>query len=152
MKSVVFCSSQRFKKEMNDFIAEVRRSAGKMGVHPVIFDPEFEDRPDNLHLKPEKERMSDYSYRTSVAGRVYDHLFRKVRVADVCFVFNKDGYLGANTNGELFAAAALGKTIYALHDKTMMGHYPDELYEEPSSRKLVHEIVSTPEELLKRLV
>ncbi|MBI5148003.1 MAG: hypothetical protein HZA37_02520 [Parcubacteria group bacterium] len=151
MKSVVFCSSQRFKKDMYEFIAALRNLAKEKGMHPVIFDPEFEDRPDDLHLKSEKERMSDYSYRTSVAGRVYDHLFRKVRVADVCFIFNKDGYLGANTNGELFAAAALGKTIYALHEKTAMGSYPRDLYDEPSSRKLIHEIVSTPDELLKRL-
>ncbi len=152
MKSVVFCSSQRFKKEMAEFIAALREFAKEKGAHPVIFDPEFEDRPDDLHLLPEKERMADHFYKTSVAGRVYDHLFRKVRVADVCFIFNQDGYLGANTNGELFAAAALGKTIYALHEQTKMGHYPGDLYEEPSSRKLIHEIVSTPGELFQRLV
>jgi len=38
-----------------------------------------------------------------------------------------------------------------LHDQTLMGHYPHDLYEEPSSRKLIHEVVPTPEELLKRL-
>ncbi|OGY97259.1 MAG: hypothetical protein A2128_02365 [Candidatus Liptonbacteria bacterium GWC1_60_9] len=151
MKSVVFCSSQRFKKELADFIVELRAHAGKRGLHLVIFDPEFEDRPDDLHLASEKDRLADPQYRNSVAGRVYDHLFRKVRVADVCFIFNKDGYLGANTNGELFAAAALGKTIYALHEKTMMGAYPHDLYEEPSSRKLIHEVVSDPDALLKRL-
>jgi hypothetical protein len=152
MKSVVFCSSQRFKKELAEFIREFRRHAAEHGLHPVIFDPEFEDRYDGLHLVSEKERLQNHEYRSTVAGRVYDHLFRKVRVADVCFIFNKDGYLGANTNGELFAAAVLGKTIYALHDKTMMGNYPHDLYEEPSSRKLIHEIVSTPEELLRRLM
>ena len=152
MKSVVFCSSQRFRDDLNKFIKELREVAGVKDLHPVIFDPEFEMRPDNLHLASEKERMKDESYKYSVAGRVYDHLFRKVRVADVCFIFNKDGYLGANTNGELFAAAALGKTIYALHDITKMGSYPNDLYEEPSARRLIHEIVSTPAELLRRLV
>ena len=82
---------------------------------------------------------------------VYDHLFRKVRVADVCFIFNKNGYLVVNTSGELFAAAALGKTIYALDDKILMGQYPHELYEEPAPKKLIHELVKTPEELLARL-
>lgn len=149
---MVFCSSQRFKKEMYEFIAELRKLASQKELHPVIFDPEFEDRPSNFHMASEKERLSDAHYRSTVAGKVYDHLFRKVRVADVCYIFNKDGYLGANTNGELFAAAALGKTIYAFSDKTMMGSYPRDLYEEPSSRKLIHEIVGTPEELLKRLV
>src|SRR3989344_7292206 len=151
MKSVVFCSSQRFKGEMRAFIDELRLLAKAKDLHPVIFDPEFEERESDLHLANEKDRMKDAYYKNSVAGRVYDHLFRKVRVADVCFVFNKDGYLGANTNGGLFAAAALGKTIYALHDQTLMGHYPHDLYEEPSSRKLIHEVVPTPEELLKRL-
>ena len=152
MKSIVFCSSQRFKKEMNEFIFDLRKSAREHGAHLVIFDPEFEESHEPLNSLHEKDRMQDESYKNTVAGKVYDHLFRKVRVADVCFVFNKDGYLGANTNGELFAAAALGKTIYALHEKTLMGHYPHDLYEEPSSRKLIHEVVSTPEELWKRLV
>lgn len=136
---------------MNDFISELRNLARNSGGHLVIFDPEFEDRPYDFQNSHEKDRMQDHEYRNTVAGRVYDHLFRKVRVADVCFIFNKDGYLGANTNGELFAAAALGKTIYALHEKTLMGHYPYDLYEEPSSRKLIHEVVDIPEELLKRL-
>ena len=152
MKSVVFCSSQRFKKEMNEFVADLKRQAQKQGQHLVIFEPEFEDYPQEFHNKHEKERLADPFYKATVGGKVYDHLFRKVRVADVCFIFNKDGYLGANTSGELFAAAALGKTIYALHEKTLMGSYPHDLYEEPSPRKLIHEVVSTPEELMKRLV
>ncbi len=128
----------------------------------MIFDPEFDSdslpagRQGNghsdFHLLPEKERLQNPLYRSEVAGKVYDHLFRKVKVADVCFVFNKDGYLGANTNGELFAAAMAGKLVYALEEMTLMGDYPDGLYEEPSSRKFIHEIVSTPEELLMRLL
>ena len=152
MKSVVFCSSQRFKKELGGFILKLKSLAKKRNFHVVVFDPEFEARPAKFINQREKERLNDPLYRATVAGKVYDHLFRKVRVADVCFVFNKNGYLGVNTSGELFAAAALGKTIYALNDKTLMGNYPDELYEEPSPRKLIHEIVSTPEELLKRLI
>ena len=152
MKSVVFCASQRFREDMELFINKLRALAAARDMHLVIFDPEFEDRPKDFENQHEKERMKDESYKMAVAGKVYDHLFRKVRVADVCFIFNKDGYLGANTNGELFAAAALGKTIYALDHKTMMGHYPRDLYEEPSSRKLIHEVVATPEELLKRLI
>jgi len=152
MKSVVFCSSQRFKKELAEFIAKLKAEAAAKNIHLVIFDPEFEERENGIHLASEKERMKNRDYKSSVAGRVYDHLFRKVRVADVCYIFNKDGYLGANTNGELFAAAVLGKTIYAHHDSTLMGSYPHDLYEEPSSRKLIHEVVSAPEDLLKRLL
>lgn len=152
MKSVVFCTSQRFKKDLRAFIEELTMLAGAKDLHLVVFEPNFEGDPEGLHLIPEKERMQNPMYRETVAGKVYDHLFRKVRVADVCFIFNKDGYIGANTNGELFAAAALGKTIYAFHPATLMGAYPHDLYEEPSSRKLIHEIVDTPEKLLRRLV
>ena len=152
MKSVVFCSSQRFKKDLEEFISSLRHAAESHNAHLVIFDPEFEEQPEAFLRSHEKDRMADTAYRATIAGKVYDHLFRKVRVADVCFIFNKDGYLVANTNGELFAAAALGKTIYAFDERTLMGHYPKELYEEPSSRKLIHEIVKTPEQLFKRLV
>jgi len=151
MKSVVFCSSQRFKRDLEGFVSRLKTLAKERDAHIVIFDPEFEDRPQEFLNQHEKERLSDPLYRATIAGKVYDHLFRKVRVADVCFIFNKDGYLGANTSGELFAAAALGKTIYALDDKTLMGHYPHGLYEEPAPRKLIHEVVSTPEDLIKRL-
>ena len=151
MKSVVFCSSQRFKKEMLEFIDGLKELARKQNLHPVIFEPEFEDFPQEFHDQHEKERLNDPLYKATVAGKMYDHLFRKVRVADICFIFNKDGYLGANTSGELFAAAVLGKTIYAFDQKTLMGSYPHDLYEEPSPQKLIHEVVSTPQELLARL-
>lgn len=130
----------------------MRSLAHEKSTHIVIFDPEFEERPQEFRDQHEKHRLDDPLYRATIAGKVYDHLFRKVRVADVCFIFNKGGYIGANTAGELFAAAALGKTIYALDDQVLMGHYPHDLYEEPSPRKLIHEVVPTPEELLKRLV
>jgi len=151
MKSVVFCSSQRFRKELQDFIQELRKLAHERGVHLIIFDPEFEERPD-IESKHEKERMRDQRYRAQVAGKVYDHLFRKVKVADVCFIFNKDGYLGANTIGELFAAAMSGKICYALENQFKMGNYPHDLYDEPVPGKLIHETVPTPAELLKRLI
>lgn len=152
MKSVVFCSSQRFKSDLEEFVSQLKGIAKERNANIVVFDPEFEDRPHDFLNAHEKDRLNDELYKATIAGKVYDHLFRKVRVADVCFIFNKDGYLGANTSGELFAAAALGKTIYALDDKTLMGHYPHNLYEEPSPRKLIHEVVSSPEDLLNRLM
>lgn len=152
MKSVVFCSSQRFKKDLEEFTSRLQQLAHERDAHLTILDPNFGEAEIKLGAMHEKERLKDQNYRAEVAGKVYDHLFRKVRVADVCFIFNKNGYIGANTSGELFAAAVLGKTIYALDDKTLMGHYPHDLYEEPSPRKLIHEVVSSPEELFKRLL
>lgn len=151
MKSVVFCTSQRFKKDMGEFVAELKRLAQEKNLHVNVLEPNFEERPREFLNLHEKERLQDPAYRATVAGMVYDHLFRKVRVADVCFIFNKNGYLGVNTSGELFAAAALGKPIYALDERILMGSYPQDLYEEPSPKKLIHEVVTTPEELLKRL-
>ena len=126
--------------------------AKEKGAKITILHPEFAMDQHQLHHLPEKERLQHPTYRAEVAGRVYDHLFRKVRTADICFVYNKDGYIGANVVGELFAAAVLGKMIYALDEKTLMGHYPHDLYEEPSARKLIHEVIPTPEDLLSRLL
>ena len=153
MKSVVFCSSQRFSNELKKFISDLRKSAAKKKLHIVILEPNFGELEAKFSkTSHEKDRLKDGQYRTEVASKVYDHLFRKVRVADVCYVFNKDGYLGVNTSGELFAAAMAGKICYALDHRTLMGNYPHDLYEEPSAHKLIHEVISSPEELLKRLL
>lgn len=152
MKSVVFCSSQRFAKDLHDFMERLHVAAKEKGIRLTVLHPEFSMDMHQLHNLPEKERLQHPVYRAEVAGKVYDHLFRKVKVADVCFVYNKDGYIGANVAGELFAAAVLGKMVYALDGKTLMGHYPHDLYEEPSVRKLIHEVISTPEDLLGRLL
>lgn len=126
--------------------------AKEKGVRLTVLHPEFLLDQHNLHHLPEKERLQHPIYRAEVAGKVYDHLFRKVKVADVCFVYNKGGYIGVNVAGELFAAAVLGKMVYALDEKTLMGHFPNDLYEEPSVRKLIHEVISSPEDLLERLI
>jgi hypothetical protein len=153
MKSIVFCSSQRFKKELEEFMAKLRASAHERNMDPVILSPEFEfdDVPEGFYKLPEEERLKNKQYRQIIISKVYDHLFRKIRVADVCFIFNKDGYLGPNVIGELFTAAALGKMIYALDERCLVGRYPNELHEEPCCRGLVHQIISNPEELLKYL-
>lgn len=152
MKSVVFCSSQRFKKELEEFTSRLHALAEEKGMHLTILHPNFGELEEKLGELHEQDRVKHADYKEVVAGKVYDHLFRKVRVADVCYIFNKDGYLGINTSGELFAAAISGKLCYAHDERFLMGHYPHDLYEEPAPRKLVHEIIKTPEELLKRLV
>lgn len=151
MKSVVFCASQRFARPLNEFMDQLHALADKQGKRLTLLHPQFDLAQPANHLLHEKDRLKDPLYRAEVPGKVYDHLFRKVKVADVCFVFNKEGYVGANVNGELFAAAVLGKVVYALDEKMLMGNFPNDLYHEPSIKQLVHEIVATPEELLKRL-
>jgi len=152
MKSVVFCSSQRFRKDLMAFITRLKAEAKKQKLHLVVFQPEFEERSHEFENASEKERLKDPHYTATVAGKIYDHLFRKVKVADVCYVFNKDGYLGANTTGELFAAAITGKICYSHHPQMLMGTYPYDLYEEPAAQHLIHEVIRTPAELLKRLL
>ncbi len=152
MKSIVFCSSQRFANELYEFIDELKQRAKEKGVGISVLHPQFTQEEEPLRHLHERERLKDPAYKGEIASKVYDHLFRKVKVADVCFIFNKNGYVGANVVGELFAAAVLGKMIYSLEDKTLMGHYPHDLYEEPSARKLIHEVILTPEELLSRLI
>ena len=101
--------------------------AKEKGIAISILHPQFDRSNPEYHHLHEKERLTDKEYRAEIAGKVYDHLFRKVKVADVCFIFNKDGYIGANVVGELFAAAVLGKMIYSLEEQTLMGHYPHDL-------------------------
>lgn len=90
--------------------------------------------------KDEWENLSQ-DYKNFVAlGLTHDH-FYKIRMADVVYLFNKNGYSGNSTTLELGYAVALGKPIYALSDKD----------EELCRKILIREIVKTPEMLLKKL-
>ena len=128
MKTVVICGSRRFKKEIREFEGNLV----KAGV--IVFSPylhEGKDEWDKLSLQ----------YKKFVAlGLTHDH-FYKIRMADVVFVYNKDGYAGASTTLELGYAVALGKPIYALSDKD----------EELCRLTLFREVVKTPRELINKL-
>ena len=67
MKSVVFCASQRFKKDMEGFIGELKTLADTQGLHPIVFEPNFEDRPQSFEQSHEKERLKNELYRETVA-------------------------------------------------------------------------------------
>jgi len=128
MKSVVICGSRRFKKEIREFESKLIEG----GV--IVFSPylhEGKDEWDKLSLQ----------YKKFVAlGLTHDH-FYKIRMADVVFVYNKDGYAGVSTTLELGYAVALGKPIYALSDKD----------EELCRLTLFREVVKTPRELINKL-
>ena len=64
-----------------------------------------------------------------------------MRLADVIYIYNKDGYAGVSTNIEIGFAMGLNKPIYAFCEND----------EEPHRKVLFNKIVSTPEELLKLL-
>ena len=126
MKSVVICGSGRFKPEIREFARKLK----ELGV--VVYEP-------YLHPFKEWEGLPE-DYRKFVAlGLTHDH-FYKIQMADVVFVYNKDGYAGNSTTLEIGYAVALGKPIYALmNDGEICRHV------------LFREIVSSPEELTKKL-
>lgn len=130
---------------MDDFIASFKRIA--KGKELVCFDPEFKVRPAGFEAQPEKERIKDPVYHAEIPGLVYNHLFRKVLPADFVFIMNINGYVGMNTIGEIFGAAAGAKTIIALEPAFRAGAYPNDLHEEPSVKPFVHACCNTPEAL-----
>ena len=128
MKSVVICGSKRFREEALAFGQNLR----ELGV--VVYAPHFHQG------QAEWERLSE-DYKELIAmGLTHDH-FYKIRMADVVFVYNKNGYSGVSTPLETGVAVALGKPVYALAPD------PNEL----CRQILFKEIISSPEELVKRL-
>ncbi len=128
MRTVVICGSRRFKPEMREFAAKLK----VLGA--VVFEP-------YLHSGQEEWEALSEEYRKFIAlGLTHDH-FYKIKVADVVFVYNKDGYCGNSTTLEIGYAVASGKPIYALSEGD------DEL----CRHVLFREVIASPEELIKRL-
>lgn len=101
MKTVVICGSSRFSLEMEEFAKKLK----DFGV--VVFCPYlYRKSSGNWGI------ISDYDKQLVVAGLTHDH-FYKIRMADIVYIFNKDGYVGISTNLEIGYAAALNKPIYA---------------------------------------
>jgi hypothetical protein len=141
MKSVVVCGSQRYKNEIRAFANTLR----KLGV-PIVFEPNFDRQRKIMLVKKEKDRLKSKSYRDRVPAMVHEH-FDRIRKADVCFVYNKTGYLGINTTLELGFAHGKNMIIYALEPEK-----PIESGGEVCRDILFTEIIDTPEELIKRLI
>jgi nucleoside 2-deoxyribosyltransferase len=128
MKSVVICGSRRYKPEIVEFAKELQ----KLGV--VVFAPYLHEGKD------EWEKLSDQYKKFVALGLTHDH-FYKIQMADVVFVFNKDGYAGNSTTLEIGYAVALGKPIYALtgDDEELCRHV------------LVREVIDFPDALAEKL-
>ena len=141
MKSVVICGSQRYKEDIKAFANRLR----KLGV-PVVFEPNFERQRKAMLKKAEKERLASKSYRDRVPALVHEH-FDRIRKADVCYVYNKKGYLGINTTLELGFAHGKNMVIYALEPEL-----PTNEGGEICRDILFTEIIEKPEDLVKRLV
>ncbi|MDP3954581.1 MAG: hypothetical protein Q8Q06_04160 [bacterium] len=140
MKSVVVCGSQRYKTEIRQFVDRLKA----LGVG-VVFEPNFERQRTKMLGKKEKDRLQSRNYRLRVPAMVHEH-FDRIRKADVCFIYNKKGYLGVNTTLELGFAHGKNMVIYALEPEkhTKFGG-------EICRDILFTEILDKPEELVKRL-
>jgi nucleoside 2-deoxyribosyltransferase len=128
MKTIVMCGSRRFKSEMRKSAVQLK----DLGV--VVFEPYLHSGQD------EWAAMSDDYKKFIALGLTHDH-FYKIQMADVVFVFNKDGYTGNSTTLEIGYAVAVGKPIYALNadDNELCRHV------------LFREIIASPSELVERL-
>jgi hypothetical protein len=140
MKTVVICGSMRFSEEIDAFAAALRR----LGVHTVL-TPDFGDLNKDFREMPEHKRLEVVDYRNQVPELVLRH-FDRIRRADVCYLFNKNGYTGVNTTLEVGFAHAREMLIYA-HEKES----PTEHGGEICRAILFTEVISTPEELVERL-
>lgn len=140
MKAVVICGSQRYKDEIRKFVSQLK----KLGA-PIVLEPNFENRDNAFAKKEEKERLRSKAYRTQAPAAVHAH-FERIRKADICYIYNKDGYLGVNTTLEIGYAHGKGMIIYALE--------PEQSYEEGGEicrNILFTEIIKTPKELFAKL-
>lgn len=128
MKSVVLCGSRRFKPEIRKFVDQLK----KAGV--VVYEPYLHDEPGKWEKYSESER------RYVALGLTHDH-FYKIRMADIVYIFNKNGYSGVSTTMEIAYAVAFNKPIYVYSDKD----------EEYTRKVLFRGVLKTPKELLKLL-
>lgn len=141
MKSVVICGSQRYKDEIKEFSNKLR----KLGV-PIVFEPNFERRPKKFLNADESVRLASLSYRKQIPALVHEH-FDRIRKADICYVYNKEGYVGVNTTLEIGFAHGKNMIIYALEPEKDI-KFGGEICRDI----LFTEVITTPEELVTRLV
>ncbi len=129
MKSVVICGSARFANDIRAFIKQLK----KLGI--IVYEPHLYRASGGKW-----NEASDYDKKFIALGLTHDH-FYKMRLADVIYIYNKEGYCGNSTNIEIGYGVALNKPIYAF----------SELDDEPCRKPLFQKIVSSPEELVNYL-
>lgn len=138
MRSIVICSSMRFRDEIKQFAKELGSFEGG-----IILEPDFSRLSDETIRKEEVERLKEDRYREVVPGFVLSHLWKKIAPVEVVYIYNKDGYIGHNTLGELFFAAGKEKFICAYEERMMV----DGAVREVCAEVLVNRVISDPKEL-----
>jgi hypothetical protein len=129
MKSVVICGSKRYRNEIHKFTAALE----KLGV--LVFEPNFTE-PLHEDIKLPHQHVTD----TVFKGLTLEH-FDWIRKSEICFIFNKDDYVGVSVTMEMAYASALGKPVFALSAKTG----------DPCRDALVDKVVTTPKKLASLL-
>lgn len=129
MKSVVVCGSKRYAKEIAKFCKELE----KLGV--LVFEPSIQ-QPIHESSKIHSEYVTGKIFK----GLTLEH-FDWIRKSEVCFVYNKDDYVGVSVTMEMAYASALGKPIFALEQTTG----------DPCRDALIDRVITTPKELAKIL-
>lgn len=142
MRSLVICGSMRFKDDIKKFVSGLKDC--RVGI---VLEPDFEDLSDDTVHKEEVERLKEKRYRERVPGLVLSHLWKKIAPADVVYIFNKDGYIGHNTLGELFFAVGKEKYVCAYDEQMLV----DGTVREICAEILVNEVVKEPSQLSKLL-
>lgn len=129
MRSICVCGSKKYRREIAAFCKELEK-VGVLVFEPSIQQPIFENQ--TIH--------SDYVTSKIFKGLTLEH-FDWIRKADICFVYNKEDYVGVSVTLEMAYAAALGKPIFALSAKTG----------DPCRDVLIDKVFKTPAALQKVL-
>ena len=129
MKSVVICGSNRFAPEMREFAKNLKA----LGV--MVYEAHLYRSSGGVW-----EEIKEFDKKFVALGLTHDH-FYKMRMADVIYIYNKDGYAGVSVNMEIGYAAALNKPIFVFEEKD----------EELCRKVLFSRVVKTPEELVEYL-
>jgi hypothetical protein len=130
VKSVVVCGSKKYYKEIADFCDKLSKS----GV--LVFEPSFNDPP----YAEDTKLQSEFVTKKFFKGLTLEH-FDWIRKSEVCFIFNKDDYVGVSVTMEMAYASALGKPIFALSGKTG----------DPCRDTLIDKVVKSPQKLASLL-
>ncbi len=99
---IVICGSRRFHDGIRNLGKKLREN-GHIVLEPIL------NRNKNINNLPSD--LKKYAF----LGLTHHH-FDFIRKADICFVYNENGYLGNSSTLELGFTVACGIPIYALNE------------------------------------
>jgi hypothetical protein len=99
---IIICGSRRFHDEIREAGKKIRENGH------IVFEPIL-NRNKNIN------ELSDDLKRYAFLGLTHHH-FDVIRKADICLIYNKNGYMGNSSTMELGVASALNLPIYALEE------------------------------------